>query len=117
MATTAEKSKDVLDDLVKKGELTVEQGKALNQELKHNVKKAVKDSVTVKSKVPEGEDEIADLIQKMTPEQIAIMKAQLEKAESAMGGSEDEEDDLDLEEAILEEADKEDGASEDVTNE
>ena len=27
VATTAEKSKDVLDDMVKKGELTVEQGK------------------------------------------------------------------------------------------
>ena len=38
VAVTAEKSKDVLDDLVKKGELTVEQGKALNEELKHNIK-------------------------------------------------------------------------------
>ena len=35
-AVTAEKSKEVLDELVKKGELTVEQGKVLNQELKHN---------------------------------------------------------------------------------
>lgn len=31
-AVTAEKSKEVLDDLVKKGELTVEQGKVLNKE-------------------------------------------------------------------------------------
>ena len=38
VATTAEKSKDVLDDMVKKGELTVEQGKVLNEELKHNLK-------------------------------------------------------------------------------
>ena len=37
-AVTAEKSKEVLDELVKKGELTVEQGKVLNQELKHNIK-------------------------------------------------------------------------------
>ena len=29
-AVTAEKSKEVLDELVKKGELTVEQGKVLN---------------------------------------------------------------------------------------
>ena len=34
-AVTAEKSKEILDELVKKGELTVEQGKVLNQELKH----------------------------------------------------------------------------------
>ena len=33
-AVTAEKSKEILDELVKKGELTVEQGKVLNQELK-----------------------------------------------------------------------------------
>ena len=44
MATTAEKSKDILDELVKKGELTVEQGKILNEELKHNIKETVKDT-------------------------------------------------------------------------
>lgn len=30
-----EKGQQIIDDLVKKGELTVEQGKALNTELKH----------------------------------------------------------------------------------
>lgn len=34
LATTVEKSQEIVDDLVKKGELTVEQGKALNAELK-----------------------------------------------------------------------------------
>ena len=48
VAVTAEKSKDVLDELVKKGELTVEQGKVLNEELKHNIKKTVKDSASWK---------------------------------------------------------------------
>lgn len=41
-AVTAEKSKEILDELVRKGELTVEQGKVLNQELKHNIKSTVK---------------------------------------------------------------------------
>ncbi len=36
-ATTAEKSKEMIDSLIEKGELTVEQGKTLNEELKHNV--------------------------------------------------------------------------------
>ena len=40
-AMTVEKSQQVVDDLVKKGELTVEQGKELNQELKRNVKKSI----------------------------------------------------------------------------
>ena len=44
-AMTAEKSKEVLDELVEKGELTVEQGKVLNQELKHNIKESVKKNV------------------------------------------------------------------------
>ena len=42
-AVTAEKSKEILDELVKKGELTVEQGKVLNQELKHNIKMCIRD--------------------------------------------------------------------------
>ena len=45
VAVTAEKSKEILDELVKKGEITVEQGKVLNQELKHNVKETVKKKV------------------------------------------------------------------------
>ena len=35
VAMSAEKSSQLVDDLVKKGEITVEQGKALNEELKH----------------------------------------------------------------------------------
>lgn len=35
MATTAEKGHEIINDLVKKGELTVEQGKTLNSELAH----------------------------------------------------------------------------------
>ena len=41
VAVTAEKSQALLDELVKKGELTVEQGKVLNEELKHNVEKKI----------------------------------------------------------------------------
>ena len=36
VAYTAEKSKGLIDELAKKGEETIETGKALNQELKHN---------------------------------------------------------------------------------
>ncbi len=38
VATSFEKSSEIVDKLVKKGELTVEQGKVLNEELKRNVK-------------------------------------------------------------------------------
>ena len=51
-AVTAEKSKEILDELVKKGELTVEQGKVLNQELKHNIKSTVKTCLLYTSPSP-----------------------------------------------------------------
>ena len=44
LATTAEKSQEIVDDLVKKGELTVEQGKALNTELKRKTAEAKEES-------------------------------------------------------------------------
>ncbi|MDO4538983.1 MAG: hypothetical protein Q4B54_12535, partial [Coriobacteriales bacterium] len=40
VATGAEKSKQIVEDLVKKGELTVEQGKSLNEELSQKASKA-----------------------------------------------------------------------------
>ena len=48
LATTVEKSQEIVDDLVKKGELTVEQGKALNAEHKHKVAE-VKESSEAKA--------------------------------------------------------------------
>ena len=44
LATTVEKSQEIVDDLVKKGELTVEQGKALNEELKHKASSVSSDT-------------------------------------------------------------------------
>ena len=77
-AVTAEKSKEVLDELVKKGELTVEQGKVLNQELKHNIKESVKKNVNVTLK-PSNPDELKDVLGKMTPDQLAALKEQITK--------------------------------------
>ena len=77
VATTAEKSKDLLEDLVEKGELTVEQGKVLNEELKHNIKKTVKENVNVSVK-PSSPEELDELLEKMSPEQIEILRGRLD---------------------------------------
>ena len=90
-ATTAEKSKDVLDDMVKKGELTVEQGKVLNEELKHNLKQTVKNNVNVKVKVTTPE-ELSELLDKMTPEQLEALKAQIKAKESTVDSEAEEVD-------------------------
>lgn len=40
MAITAEKSKELVDQFIAKGEMTVDQGKQINTELKHKVEEA-----------------------------------------------------------------------------
>lgn len=82
VAVTAEKSKEVLDEMVKRGELTVEQGKVLNQELKHNIKDTVKKNVNVSVK-PQSAEELEELLDKMTPEQIQALKSKLAQMDEA----------------------------------
>ena len=69
VAVTAEKSQALLDELVKKG--------VLNEELKHNVEKKIKDSVTVQV-VPTTGDELMRCIEDLTPDQLAALKAKLD---------------------------------------
>lgn len=101
-AVTAEKSKEVLDELVKKGELTVEQGKVLNQELKHNIKESVKKNVNVTLK-PSNPDELKEVLGKMTPDQLAALKEQISKMQAkdvdAEENAEEEEETEEAEEA------------------
>lgn len=80
VAVTGEKSKELLDEMVKKGELTVEQGKTLNEELKHNIKSTVKEKVNVKVKTSSPE-ELDELLDKMTPEQMALLKQRIDEME------------------------------------
>lgn len=81
MATTAEKSKELVEELVKKGELTVEQGKVLNEELKHSVKEKIKDSVTVKvvNEAPAAQgDDLLNKMDSMSEEELAAIREKLE---------------------------------------
>lgn len=80
VAVTAEKSASLLEEMVKKGELTVEQGKALNEELKHNIKTKVKENVNVSVKTSSPE-ELDELLEKMTPEQRDLLKARISEME------------------------------------
>ena len=92
-AVTAEKSKEILDELVKKGELTVEQGKVLNQELKHNIKSTVKtaaDSVKESAARKNDQEELKATISKLTPEQLAAVKAQIESMQAEAAKETDE---------------------------
>ena len=50
VASTAENAKELIDDLVEKGELTVAQGRMLNEELKHTAKEKVKEETQGKER-------------------------------------------------------------------
>ena len=92
VAVTDEKSRDLLDEMVKKGELTVEQGKVLNEELKHNIKKTVKENVNVSIK-PSSAEELEELVSQMTPEQLAGLKEQIARKEAEVKADVSEETD------------------------
>ena len=73
-ATTAEKSKELVDDFVKKGELTVEQGKILNEELKHTVKERLR--------VPSDVEAMKKDLEKVSDEDLAALKQHIEELQA-----------------------------------
>jgi len=79
VAITAEKSKEVIDELVKKGELTIEQGKVLNEELKRNMKeKAEEIREGIASKEASLlETYLLNKLDQLSPEQIQAVKEKI----------------------------------------
>ena len=83
-AMTVEKSQQMVDELVKKGELTVEQGKELNQELKRNVKKTIDEAAEKKeAEIEQKEVSLEEKIAMMSAEELDNLKAFIEKAQKA----------------------------------
>lgn len=110
-AVTTEKAKDVADELVKKGSLTVEQGKVLNEELKHNIKETFENKKNKDSSVEE-------LLSAMTPDQIEALKELLNKAakpqeEKATSSAEVKVEESKAEEALAPQAPEEAPTTED----
>lgn len=95
-AVTSEKAKQMIDEFVKKGELTVEQGKVLNEELKHNVARKVKEAVTVNVTAPETVDGISKAISRLTPEELAALKVRIAQMESARQTESEKQDNADI---------------------
>ena len=105
VAATKEKSEVMLDELVKKGELTVEQGKVLNEELKHNIKDAIRENVTLHVVTPEeacGEEDeenaddtadfVLDAVDSLTDEQLSALKARIAEREKEAAPAQETED-------------------------
>ena len=119
VATTAETAKDVVENLVKKGEITVEQGKVLNEELKKNAREKMKEhvSVTVVKEYKDAmtavdhmkEDELEALKAKIAEVEKAAENAAEEAAEEKSGDGAMDEDNGDSCKTAEEAADDEDG--------
>lgn len=85
-AIAKEKGGEVLDELSKRGEVTVEQGRVLNEELKRNLKENVRENVeTVKQSVKDNvrvhviypEDDLMNAVDGMDEEQLAALKERI----------------------------------------
>ena len=73
-----------IDDLVKKGQVTVEQGKELNEELKRNLKTKVQDAVNEHvnvTVVTNEEENILDKLDTLSEEELQAVKEKLDKIE------------------------------------
>lgn len=91
-AIAKEKGGEVLEALSKRGEVTVEQGKVLNEELKRNLKENVRENVeTVKQSVKDNvrvhviypEDDLMNAVDGMDEEQLATLKERIAARERA----------------------------------
>jgi polyhydroxyalkanoate synthesis regulator phasin len=74
VAITAEKGQEIIGELVKKGELTVEQGKELNKDLQRSFKESMNErGVDI--------DELSQKISKMSTDELTKIKEQIAAAQ------------------------------------
>lgn len=91
IATSAAKSKEIVDKLVKAGEITVEQGKVINEELKRNIKENINKAKEehgecckeAKSCCADADDNIVDRMSFMSKEELDAIKAKLAEIEAS----------------------------------
>ena len=81
VASTAENAKELIDDLVEKGELTVAQGRMLNEELKHTAKEKVKEQAILT--VTRNYTDAMNSVDQMTEEELNALKEKIAQTEEA----------------------------------
>lgn len=117
-AIAKEKGGEVLEALSKRGEVTVEQGRVLNEELKRNLKENVRENVeTVKQSVKDNvrvhviypEDDLMNAVDGMDEEQLAALKERIAAREQAAEEKEAPETEAETE---TKDEDEQDGSAE-----
>lgn len=86
-AITLEKSKEMVDILVQKGELTVEQGRVLNEELRRKIREKAAEAAPKRSdsQPAAGSDAIMAALEGLSKEQLAAVKAKIAQIEAGYG--------------------------------
>ncbi len=82
-AYTAEKSKAIIDELTRKGQITVDQGKVLNEELRHNVKENLKKSVTINVNEQKSSESIIAELNKLSSDDRNAIRAKLDEIDNS----------------------------------
>jgi len=83
ISKTAESAADILDELVKKGSLSVDQGKALNEELKHDIKESI--NVATHAVQSTAVTMFVNNMDKLSPDDIARIRAKIDELENTKG--------------------------------
>lgn len=82
-AVTSEKTRQIVNELVKKGEITLDQGKVLNEELQHKIREKGKECGSDGDKASKGVDGVMKAVEKMSPEELDALKKKMAELESA----------------------------------
>ncbi len=90
-AISAEKSKQIVDELVKRGELTLEQGKILNEELRRNIKEKMAEKEEEKAKAPMNFAGVEKEIGRMNRQQLEELRGKIAEAEASAAPEDDAE--------------------------
>ena len=88
-AFSAEKSKRIVDELVKRGELTLEQGKILNEELRRTIRERSAACEAEKTDPPIDMASVENAIGRMNRQQLEELRGKIAEAE-APGAPEDD---------------------------
>ncbi len=82
VATTFEKSQEMINRMVSKGELTVEQSKVLNEELKHHYQSGKGQSADVSPQGPATKQpDLLSQVDQLSPGELAALKEKIAKRE------------------------------------
>ena len=75
-SVAVEKTQEAIETLAKRGEEALEQGKELNERLRHNIQQTAKDNATV-VQTNLTKDAILQALDQLSPEELVLVEAKL----------------------------------------